>query len=310
MNRNFKILIIILLILLIPGAYFGYKYFQEEPRPEPQGVSDKGISLTFISPNGGEEVRGEEENTIEWHISSDAKRPALITTELLDKSGNPLGYIDYIKLTTEIGEADASYPWRASYLITGSNELIPIETGEYFIKISFEARIDEENEDLYLFDVSDDYFTVIGRESKTFESEFKLDDIVKGDKVSGMEVKSVKVFKADLLPVDRNLEEPMPNASVAFSGRTTVRGKFFFEPYDETEMICLELDESSKNKIPQIVDSGECNSDSFCFSNQSFAKEQIMYRSNPYITVTIDNLALRCHPESSMFHMADLIEVN
>jgi hypothetical protein len=134
---------------------------------------------------------------------------------------------------------------------------------------------------------------------------FEVEKIQVGDKIAGLQVTSVAPFDAAYSKIAAD------NAYVNFSGKATVSGTFHNYYSQEVgffyDQVCFDVDESSRQKLPQI--SGDERTPWFCFSNNDFARKQFSPDGSAgNATIVIDKYNLVSYP-SEVWNSAELIEV-
>lgn len=129
-------------------------------------------------------------------------------------------------------------------------------------------------------------------------NEFRLMDIKPKDKVGGMEIISIAPFS--VAEGDDSATVQVRNVSIKFSGETTLTGTYengeLNPAIGSSGLVCMrDLDEASKQRIPNLLWSDEMNG--FCFSNQDFAKQSFAPAgSTGEATVVVDDYTVNKIP--------------
>lgn len=133
---------------------------------------------------------------------------------------------------------------------------------------------------------------------------FKFEDVKVGDKIAEMTIKSIK-------PYSKNFPLTEWNASIEFSGETTITGTYHYysnkEPF-VSDLVCFDnLDIESQNKIPRMqIDTRNIW---FCFNNQELARNEFEPKdSSGKSTIVIDEYTINS-AETETINTAKLIRI-
>lgn len=135
------------------------------------------------------------------------------------------------------------------------------------------------------------------KEQKT--NEFSLKRAKVGDKVGWMTIRFIRQF----IKIFENL--PINNASIYFTGKTTLTGKYEVFENSKSSEICFYPSLESRINIPKIY--GDNKTNWFCFSNPNFTKK-LLGAQEREATIVIDNYTINAYP-GEIFNTAELIQV-